>query len=96
MADPIVHLKPNMTSEELLEHAVISLDGTPFGQMPGSSPRRWHLIGMGFVGGLLDPFTDAEMLEKASMSKNVAGLPSLDGNIINVKVGCDALVQKYA
>lgn len=98
---PIVQLKPTMTSEEMLTYPIISLDGVAFVQASDMNPatahpRKWSVVGMGFVGGLMEPFTDREMLEKASMSTNIAVLPNLEGNTIIVLAGCEALVNKYA
>lgn len=93
---PIVRGNPDMKPGELLSYPCVSLDGTPFLSMPGVTPRRWHVAGMGFVGGLMEPFTDAELLEKSSHCANIAVLPDLDGNIIVVVKGCDELVKKFA
>ena len=93
---PIVHLNPNMLPGEMLRYAAVSLDGVAFLVMPGSDPRKWHVAGMGFVGGLMEPFTDAELLEKSSRCENIAVLPDLDGNVIVVVKGCDELVKKFA
>ena len=89
---PIIHLKPNMSSDEMLSYPVVSIDGVPFAGMHG----KWMLVGMGFLGGIMEPFTNYNMLEKASNCTDLAVLPDLEGNTIIVIKGCKALVDKFA
>lgn len=80
--------RSDMTPGELLSYPVVSLDGTNFVKNPS---RGWSVAGLGFVGGMLEPFKDSDLMEKAAKASNIAVVPDPNGNTIVIVKGCEHL-----
>lgn len=80
MSGVTVVFMPEAPLDVMLEADVIQIDNLQLAKMPRA--RSWRIMGLGFVGGFMEPITESEMISRINDATAVSWIPDINGTTL--------------